>query len=461
MRLLIAARLSQARKGQTGIDTQDIDARAWAEANGHVIVDIAADKISGRISPFKRPNLGPWLNDPKLMAKYDGVLGSKMDRLTRGRDWHTREWAEENGKKLVLATPALIWPPEPGDIATPIIWDTLVNVASGEWENTSARYRRMQTSLKASGFLVGRPPFGFQVVPVANTEHSTLAPDPVLVPYLRGMVDRALQGNTLSSICDWLDAEDIVPPAGGIWSPKSVSQILRNTALIGRRTNAKGKTELRFDSVIDLATFDRLQQKLDSNPKRRGAVSNDPAMLTGIIHCSKCKRIMHRRRSVTKRKDGTEYVFEGYRCDGTPREPSTCKNMIPVAEYDARVNDWFESGPISTYERIETFVIPGTGHDEELDQNARDIAELDIDAADYDARLIELRNERKRLQTLPNEGDRVEEKWTGVMVKDYWSSLTTAERRTLLLDTGIKVYASREEFEMSIPRDRQAELWWR
>jgi hypothetical protein len=99
MRLIVAARLSRAREGQTGIDTQDLDARKWAESHGHTVVAVLADTISGRVSPFKRRNLGPWLTEPDKMAQYDAVLASKMDRHTRGRDWKIRQWAEDNSKK--------------------------------------------------------------------------------------------------------------------------------------------------------------------------------------------------------------------------------------------------------------------------------------------------------------------------------------------------------------------------
>src|SRR6266700_4065219 len=122
MRLLLAARLSKDRAGQTGLDSQDTDARAWAERNGHEVIATAADKISGRTSPLDRPNLGPWLSTPALMAKYDGIVVSKLDRLTRGRDWGIREWAEKNGKKLVVVSPELCWPHEPADTATPVVW---------------------------------------------------------------------------------------------------------------------------------------------------------------------------------------------------------------------------------------------------------------------------------------------------------------------------------------------------
>jgi hypothetical protein len=46
VRLVLAARLSQNHDGQTGIETQDQDARAWAERNGYEIIAVAADTPS-------------------------------------------------------------------------------------------------------------------------------------------------------------------------------------------------------------------------------------------------------------------------------------------------------------------------------------------------------------------------------------------------------------------------------
>ena len=130
--LVAFARLSQYADGKTGIDTQDEDDRGWAAANGHQIIQMVVDHISGRVSPLNRRNAGKWLRDPALMAIYDGILVARIDRLTRNRDRDIRQWAEEYGKKIIIVNPTLIWPPEPGDIATPIIWDNLVNIAASE-----------------------------------------------------------------------------------------------------------------------------------------------------------------------------------------------------------------------------------------------------------------------------------------------------------------------------------------
>ena len=97
------------------------------------------------------------------MALYDGVLVAKIGRLTRKRDWDIRQWAEDHGKKILVVSPELEWPPNPGDVATPIIWDDLVNLAAGEWENTSQRYRRMQKELREQQYFVGQAPYGTTV----------------------------------------------------------------------------------------------------------------------------------------------------------------------------------------------------------------------------------------------------------------------------------------------------------
>jgi len=56
MRLILAARLSRLSDGQTGIETQDEDAREWAEANGHIIIAVAADTKTGTAAMWERKN---------------------------------------------------------------------------------------------------------------------------------------------------------------------------------------------------------------------------------------------------------------------------------------------------------------------------------------------------------------------------------------------------------------------
>lgn len=455
MRLLQAARLSRLGDASTGLDKQDAAGQRYADAFGHEIIGTAADTdVSGNTRPFDRPKLGPWLNDRAMIEQYDGIIAAHLDRLGRNVR-HLSElhaWAEANGKVLITVEPNIDWSSDVGKL----LWGIMSWLAEQELKAITRRSVETQKFLKQNGYLVGRPPFGYRIVP--HGDHKTLSPDPDLVPYVRGMVERALRGDTLSSIVDWLEREGIATTRGGHWIPKTVSQVLRNESLIGRRTDIAGRTLLRFEGIIDPATHKALVAKLDSNPRRRGPVSTDPALLTGVVYCGICDRVMHRRRSVTKRKNGSEYIYEGYRCDGTPREPSTCKNMVLMADTDAWVNEWFLNGPVSKHERVEAITVPGNGHQDELDQNKRDISELDIDDADYPERLAALMAERKRLQALPVEPDQVEYALTGETVQAFWAALSTSERREFLVQQGIRALVTRDHREILIGDPTR--IWW-
>jgi Recombinase len=131
------------------------------------------------------------------------------------------------------------------------------------------------------GSLIGKPVWGFRVV--GTKAEKSLTPDPAKLPYLRGMIERALFGSTMREIAQWLDTEAIEHPAARprharTWAPKSVSQILRNPSLAGRRMDDRGRVVVRHESVISAEQFAHLQAILDSSPRRRGPTRNEPAM---------------------------------------------------------------------------------------------------------------------------------------------------------------------------------------
>src|ERR1700722_6589752 len=90
-RWLVAARLSRMSKKDrarpeliTGITTQDQESAAWAGREGHTIVHVTRDRnVSGSISPWDRPELGPWLTDPAKVAQYDGIVAYESSRISR------------------------------------------------------------------------------------------------------------------------------------------------------------------------------------------------------------------------------------------------------------------------------------------------------------------------------------------------------------------------------------------
>jgi site-specific DNA recombinase len=436
MRLVLAARLSQLAEGQTGLDTQDEDARAWAAAHGHTIVAAAPDRISGRVSPFDRPKLGPWLTEPNRIALYDGILVSKIDRLTRKDDWDIRQWAEDNGKKIIVVSPELEWPPPSGEAgtATRMIWDSLMNLARGEWENTSTRYRRMQRALRDQAFFVGKPPYGYRIVQVDGTDHKTLEPDLVTSAIVRGMAHRYLNGESLRQICDWLTASAIPAPqppkerAGKGWTPQAVRRILRNQAIIGR-VQTNGRTVLRTEALISNEDYRRIADLMESRA-HRGARGNT-ALLTSIVFCSD-GHAMYRiqGRKIPSVPDGLYYY-----CRECPKGE---RLHVPMTEVDEAVNEAVMSKADQPH--FVTDITPGDDWAEEIQRVRDDIRDLDPEADGYDTQLAVLRGELTRLRALPAKPAEITRKRDGNRtISEVWEALDTAGKRQKLLAERIKV----------------------
>jgi site-specific DNA recombinase len=417
--------------GNTGIDTQDLDTEAWAKRNGHTAVAVVADRKSGTIQPWDRPNLRPWVTDPEKIAQYDAVVGWRFDRLSRGDNQSTNaieDWAYQNRKQL-LTEDGLVFPCEGAD---GIRWDMAKRLAHEEWLKISMRYRRMQAHLRSlqrpdggTGYLVGRPAWPYRRIEADG--HKLIEPDPVKAPIIREAIERFLDGASLSDIVRWLGSVGApAPTSGGKWYPKSVADIFTNESLIGKRRDKSGHVELRFEPVLanddgspDMAAWRDLQERMKTNAKRRGKIRDDPATLTGVVWCGKCGRIVHARRIPRKRVDGSVYDSE-----------------VGGAVMEQYADE--------TY--YETTITRGSDHQEELEDNAAEIASLDIDAPDYEDRRVELLAERKRLKALPDIPDEIKREAKGT-VGERWMAADEAGRRKLLLDMGWRIIlTSRESF---------------
>ena len=450
MRVIVAGRLSRKAddRDQTGFDSQERESVRWAEANGHQVVAVVADYKSGRSGLEARKHLKPWVVEADKLDQYDAIVALKVDRLTRGdREETTKleQWARDHYKQLVIVGAGVHFPSEGNE---GVHWDVMLRMAHQEWLNTSERYKRMQRYLASNGYLVGRIPFGFTAVP--KDSHKTLAPDLVTGPIVRRMAERYLAGNSLLAIARWLDAEGVKPVQGGTWDPVSVSQVLRNESLIGRRWQL-GKYLLRHEAIMTTSEWRELQARLDSNVRRRGPSRREPAMLSGALYCAMCKGVMHYRRTVTKRKSGAEYVWQGYRCDGTSRQPSRCGNWVPLAGIEDWVDLWFTiparkggSGFADT-EIVETVPVPAKGHADDVAAVEAELRDLDFDAPDFAERQAALLAERARLRALGTEPARTDERPTGVKLGKHWRTLDAPGKRDYLRRAGVKVYASKAD----------------
>ena len=486
MKFIVAAR--QSRKARPGediefpIEAQDKRAKEWGEALGGEYVGTAADFKTGVAAPWDRPHIREWVNETgDKIHGYDAVISTKTDRLSRGKDEDfsmIEAWAVRNKKKLIIAIPATdgIWYPARND-ADFWQWTATKRQARLEWEAIRERSMNRQADLRAAKKLVGRPSFGLKV---SGTKYDkSLVPDETAFRDLDGkpkhyavdIFERVADGQPLGQIARWLDSEGVKPNStfGKKWSPRSISQIVRNTVYVGERRaydigRSKGAILLEVTPIVDAALWLKANKRLDSAPLgRRAPAGKDQALLTGSLFCGNCHAPMYRVRPTNYRKDGRKVIHEYYRCHGHLPQPKGCgAPMISVSLLDSLVDQEMRANESWVWEY--SFEPGGESQIQaEIDKirlKLRDLPTRDLSEDDEDAERAMLRAERRKWEEkLKNaKPDRWEKELvlkddgTPLTEADRWKDADPAGKRNILKDLRITFawtgeIVTREEWE--------------
>jgi DNA invertase Pin-like site-specific DNA recombinase len=414
MKVVVAGRLSRkvADRDQTGFDSQEREAVRWAEREGHEVVAVVADYASGRTPVTRRTNLRPWIEDANRLVRYDALAGLKVDRLTRGDEAETAEleqWARDHGKTLMTVDGCVY--PSSGQTVERIKWGLMTAQAHDEWLKISERYRRMQALKREQHSLVGRPVYGYRIVREPSGR-KTLEPVPEKARDLLEAAERYLAGEAL----------DRIAPDYGL-QYKTLAKLFRNPALAGRRQDASGRTVLRYPGIFTWDLHKALVARLKSRGHRRGISPGNAAMLSGVLHDP----------SGHPMYPHTRHGGKVYYC-----RVRGCGSHVPLDGAESAVDGYLGINP---RRYMVDRVIPGEDHSEAIDQLRLDRAELDDLDPDYEAQSAALTAEIRRLASLPKEPSKVVSVDSGKTYGDVWQDASTAERRDMLLDAGIKVTA--------------------
>ena len=447
MRVIIAARLSRIARGQTGIDTQDEDAREWAGDEGHEVIATIADRKSGPSAMWDRPNLRDWVSRDDYMALYDGIVAAKQDRLSRA-DWsdeaRIRLWAEENGKTLFIVDRNLRWPPRNADDRER--WNNGAEQARREWENTSKRYSRMQRSLRDQHYFVGKRSYGFKIVDLGD--HKTLEIYEPEAKVVREIFRRYTKGESLKQISAWLIAEEIPAPQPpkdedgkpislGNWSSQAVRRILHNPIYMGR-VIVKGQLYMRVPEIVSPGIFDKAQEIIASRVTR-GPASRDIAILTGAIKCEHG----HPMYRVSGRKCASCPNGLYYYCN--PEVASKGQRYLaPLADAEAAMIAAVEAiGDLpNTVKRLS----PSQKYADrigEIKQEQREL--LEQDPPDILERMAALQSERDRIKAEASEAAQpkpvIDRKADGTVrtIAEAWNEASNADKRAWLIERGWQV----------------------
>lgn len=258
-------------------------------------------EVSGKVSPFSRPGLGPWLNGHS--SEWDAIVVWRLDRLTRhlGYFLAMMTWCEQNGKTIISVDESL-------DLSTPMgrmFAQLLVMFGQYEREVDSQRVKQHYAHQQSRGKYAGNQcPFGLRPSASCGFEH-----DSDYAPVVREMADRLIDGQSLNQIARWLNDSEVPtsrnvvrmrsgkPAKESRWAGHTVHKVLSGRGILGEVTSGgkpvhdeQGHVITRCGPIIDYAQWHKVQAILAAHPSH---VRVDASPLLGIAHCAICDAAMY------------------------------------------------------------------------------------------------------------------------------------------------------------------------
>jgi site-specific DNA recombinase len=288
---------------------------AYCRSQGWPITRVYSDEASG--TTLERKDLQQALRDAER-GEFDVLVFYRIDRLSR-RLVQLLEVAE----RLEVAGAALASVTEPFDTSTPIgrmIMQVLGAIAQFERDVIVDRIREGVEQRIRSGKWTGSLPTG-----LIRGEDGVPCADPDWLPVALRIFD--LYGNDrLGStvIARLLNSEGSRTKTGRPWNGKSVLTVLHSPAFIGMMRYQDELIPANFESVMDVALWERVQEVLQERGEhphlRRGNASS--YVLSGLARCGRCRSAY-----VGSSANGNGGLYHYYVCQGRLRQGSDfCDN---------------------------------------------------------------------------------------------------------------------------------------
>lgn len=412
---------------------------AWAE-------DV---EVSGSLSPFDTPALGPYLAPP-LMNDWDIICSWKLDRIARNSlELHkVFAWVQDHNKQLVCVADNI-------DLSTWVgrmIASVIAGLAEGELEAITERITAAKAKQREIGrWTGGHPLFGYRKSKLEDGGWK-LELNPEEQPILQRIIKDFLDGKTTETIARELTEEGVPSPQAqrwGIetkgWVPTQIRSMLSSRSLLGWTTH-KGKTYLDKEGKpviigppsVTPDVFQAIQDQLaESSFSKRNPDKTSELYL--VLECWYCGRHMHVRRSTLR----SGQVHTGYHCpDLCTKQPVINGDVILPMVYEAFEQ---ELGGYNVMEKV-------VEHASDVTMDLAEARAAYDDIADYLAtatastrktlfsQLDVLSRRIEELESAPVE-DQISWVDTGRSYQEVWEDLDAQGKRKLLVRSGIRVRA--------------------
>lgn len=458
-RCAIYARISVSSEESVSVERQVQSAEQYAAARGWTVAGVFTDE--GVSATHNKPeDRAGWRALLASRETFDAVVVWKVDRLARRvLDFlHADEALQARGAGIVAVEQTIdMTTPEGRGFATML-------AVFGEMEAAaiSARVAAARRHLLATGRAVGGTvPYGWMNVPNPDGPGLVLAQDPERIDWVRGMADRVLAGQSIYSVCRWLDREGVPTPTGKgtEWGYSTVERILKHPLVGGcipYNPKPKTRSKERGEGLLlgpdglpvvnaELAVLSRQDWRLlvrtidERNTPQSKPVSQrakTSCLLSGLMFCGD-----PRHDEPVRMWRGTIQGRDGYYCPECHHAISNFEHVV-VEEFLRQkgervrwtvVTDVYEGGAASIPEI--------TARLDQLDRDIRETRDREQRRLlqDEQARLLDLRDEKEA------EAPRVEQVFepANLFGEDWAAAETDEERRAILGDAIERIVVSR------------------
>lgn len=257
----------------------------------------SSDSIEGR-PEFQR------LLEEVSRGRFSTVVVHDLDRLGRGDivDQAVIRQAFQLGE-CTIATPTQMYDPTQDDNELGL--DVMGLLARYEYKKIS---RRLQDgtigSAKQGRWAKGKTPMPY----VLDRQSGHLVVDQQQLVVYRAIVDKCLEGYSMTQVALWLNRQGIQAPKGGTWSPGTVKALVKKRVHLGEiifgqvsvKTRGKKHTETKqpreswivvpgaheaVKTELEHARLLELLERRRTVPKRARAGAH---VLSGLLHCETC-----------------------------------------------------------------------------------------------------------------------------------------------------------------------------
>jgi len=200
----------------------------------------------------------------------------------------------------------------------------------GEKRGDMVREGMKRKAIRGKG--LGKPPFGYRIGADKDLE---IVPEEAATV---GLIYRLyLQDNMgVRLIARYLNEQGITTRKGGRWSIVGIRDILRNRAYLGTYTRFGIRVPESHPAIVSTETFNKVQERLNAAPRKRGYGPRSPFLLSGLVYCGYCGNKMigvNRSQTWTRYKDGAKSRgrYRYYQCQSRTNQ-SVCQYHTRRAE---------------------------------------------------------------------------------------------------------------------------------